>query len=425
LRKLKNRSLKYQGIREIKAVLKICVMALIWTLKKVCKDTPVLMAGKNYNNPYKVNFGNSAKAMAVAASMPIVAVPIQDVQLLEYAVAHKTVNAGFGLEARNDEDVYLGLTDKDPYTSDQQRERDEYEINDTEWNEVVFEELYGGSIAKLALHNDLIRKQSYKEDAVFRLNLPEMGINGLFEITSIKHIIPQKKPVDEDEADDYNYKPVTELFIHESSDVWKIRFDNGEELGVTHNHPIYSTTKGGWEFAGELEIGEEVLTKDEGAKVISKEKDQAQQVYNLEVKDYHNFLVNASEIVVHNTGCLKFLLEPAEASKFADEIIEINKKYSDGSIFYTTPSSAISSALYHENSLEQGAAIFNSIARHMFNNGNKRTAADMIILYCQKANIPLNKSRQELLDIAQDVASRKAEDGNLLTPLEIAAKFIE
>lgn len=259
------------------------------------KNTPVLMARNN-------SFGNTAKAMAVAASMPIVAVPIQDVQLLDYAVAHENVNATYGLTAKADDGIYLGLIDKDPYTSDQQRERDKYQLDDENWNEVVFEEVQGRSTAKLALHNDWINQKGYQVDALVEMNLPEQGITGPFRITSIKHIIPQKKPVDDDEADEYGYKPITGLFIHEASDVWKLTFDNGEELGVTHKHPIYSTTESDWKHAGELEIGEVVLNKSGGTKVVAKEIDKVQEVYNLEVKDYHNFLVNASGVVVHNSG---------------------------------------------------------------------------------------------------------------------------
>jgi len=267
------------------------------------KNTPVLMA----SNANQFSLRNSTKAMAVAAAMPIVAVPIQEIQLLDYAVAHETVNSTYGLTASVDDDIYLGLLDKDPYTSDQQRERDEYELNDTDWKEVVFEEVYGGSTAKLALHNDWINEKGYQVDGTVNLDLSEMGVSGSFRITSIKHIIPQKKPTDDNEADEYGYKPVTGLFIHAASDVWNITFDNGEELGVTHNHPIYSTTLGDWQFAGMLQIGEEVLTKSGGAKVISKEARKAQKVYNLEVKDYHNFLVNHSGIVVHNNGLCDFI----------------------------------------------------------------------------------------------------------------------
>ena len=37
------------------------------------------------------------------------------------------------------------LMDNDPYTSDQQRSRDQYEINDTDWNKVSFTEVIGTS----------------------------------------------------------------------------------------------------------------------------------------------------------------------------------------------------------------------------------------------------------------------------------------
>lgn len=263
------------------------------------KDTPVLMAG----NANQFSLRNSTKAMAVAAAMPIVAVPIpiQEVQLLDYAVAHETVNSTYGITASTDEDNYLGLMDKDPHTSDQQRERDGYEINDTDWNEVVFEEVHGSSTAKLALHNDWINQKGYLVDGVVNLALPEQGISGLFRITSIKHIIPRKKPVEDCEEDDYVYKPVTALFTHVSSDVYNISFDNGEELGVTYQHPIYSTTAGDWRLVGELEVGEEVLTKSGNSKVVSSiKKEGSETVYNLEVKELHNFLVGQSGIVVHN-----------------------------------------------------------------------------------------------------------------------------
>jgi len=282
------------------------------------KDTPVLMA----SNANQFSLRNSTKAMAVAAAMPIVAVPIQEVQLLDYAVAHETVNATYGMTASMDvadpdrsigNDTYLGLMDKDPYTSDQQRERDKYEINDTDWNEVVFEEVYGSSTAKLALHNEWISQKGYQVEDIVDLNLPEQGISGPFRITSIKHIIPQKKPVDDDEYDDYAYKPVTALFTHESNQVYTIDFDNGESLGVTYKHPIYSVTAGDWRMAGELEVGEKVLAKVGETTVSSSvKKEGSETVYNLEVKELHNFLVGESGIIVHNSYLddLWVLLEP-------------------------------------------------------------------------------------------------------------------
>mgnify|MGYP000388758511 CR=1 FL=1 len=291
------------------------------------KDTPVLIAGNrsNFGNsqnkgpqatferdvrgPKMFNLKNGAKSLAVAAAMPIVAVPIQEIQLLDYAVAHETVNSTYGLTASTDDDIYLGLLDKDPYTSDQQRERDEYEINDTDWNEVVFEEVNGLSTAKFALHNDWIILKGYLVDGVVNLDLPEQGISGPFKITSIRHILPQKKPTDEDDNDDYGYKPVTALFTHVSNQVYTIDFDNGESLGVTYQHPIYSVTNGDWRLAGELEVGEQILTKDGEATVISSvKKEGSETVYNLEVKELHNFLVGELGVVVHN-ACNKALIK--------------------------------------------------------------------------------------------------------------------
>ena len=72
---------------------------------------------------------NAVPAYAIAALPLISPVPIQDVQLFDYAVAHKIVNSSYSLTASNDDTFIIG---KDPYTSDQQRSRDQYEINDTD-----------------------------------------------------------------------------------------------------------------------------------------------------------------------------------------------------------------------------------------------------------------------------------------------------
>jgi len=317
--------------------------------------TPVLMANKRFNSE-SINEGlgdiqvseprsgwtaktnqyrskQTGKAIALAAAMPMVAVPIQDIQLLDYAMAHETVNStsliDSDLVASADENIYYGLLNsqaersrsQDPYTSDQQRARDEYEINDRDWNEVVFEQVNGSSTARLALHNDWINKKGYQVNGVVNLDLPEQGISGPFRITSIKHIIPQKKPSDEDESDNYDYRPVTAIFTHVSDQVYTIDFDNGESLGVTFQHPVYSVTAGDWRLAGALEVGEEVLTKSGTAKVVCSEREEGSEVvYNLEVKELHNFLVGESGVVVHN-ACNKALVkEMLEATEQIEKL---------------------------------------------------------------------------------------------------------
>ncbi len=256
-------------------------------------------------NTNQLTLRNSIPAYAIA-SLPLISpVPIQEVQLLDYAVAHKTVNSSYGLTANASDTYVIG---KDPYTSDEQRVRDQYEINDTDWHEVSFKEVIGLSSCKLALHQDWIESHDYMVDGIVNMNLPEQGISGPFKITSIRHIQPQKIPVDEDPDDDYEYRPVTGLFTHQSDDVYSIGFSDAITLGITATHPIYSTTYHDWRLAGELEVGERVLTYKGEATVSSTEKRAGSEpVYNLEVKDLHNFLVGDVGVVVHNTGLCDFM----------------------------------------------------------------------------------------------------------------------
>lgn len=248
---------------------------------------------------------------------------IQETSLLDYALTHKTVNsalysetkASYGLTANSD-DTYIIDTHKVPsrsqdlYTSDEQRRRDQYEIDEDNWHEVAFEEVNGNSTCRLALHNDWIINHGYVVDGIVAMNLPEQGISGPFKITAIKHILPQKKPVDEDPDDEWEYKPVTGLFIHRSDQVPTLAFASADDsqvetLGVTAAHPIFSATHQDWRLAGELEAGEKVLTYKGEATVISNERKPGNEfVYNLEVKDLHNFLVGDRGVVVHN-ACAK------------------------------------------------------------------------------------------------------------------------
>jgi len=107
--------------------------------------------------------------------------------------------------------------------------------------------------------------------------------------------------VDENEADDFGFQPVTGIFTHQSNDVWTLEFDSGDTLGVTSNHPIYSTTAQDWRLAGELALGEQVLTHAGSARLTGKRPAPAQTVYNLEVQEVHNFLVTGVGVVVHNS----------------------------------------------------------------------------------------------------------------------------
>ena len=291
--------------------------------------------------------------------------PIQDVSLLTYTLTHKTVNsasdsennASYNLTASAD-DTYKIDTRKAPsrsqdlYTSEEQRIRDQYEIDEDNWHEVAFEEVNGTSTCRLALHNDWIINHGYAVDGIVEMNLPEQGISGPFKITAIKHILPQKKPVDEDPDDEWEYKPVTGLFTHRSDQVHTLAFASAdgariEALGVTAAHPIFSTTHHDWRLAGELEAGEKVLTYFGEATVLSNERKTGNEtVYNLEVKDLHNFLVGDIGVVVHN-DCIDDLFE-----LFSSIIDKKGLKH----IFRGEVNAGKASGVHHKSAIDLGTA---------------------------------------------------------------------
>ena len=275
------------------------------------KDTPVWVASGNKRSP--------VKSLALAAAIPLVTVPIQEVQLFDYVLAHETVNEQYSLHTSKDNKIEKEVNG-DLYTSQEQKERDVYDLNDTDWFNVHFEQVGGTSKCQFALHDDWINKKGYKINEVVLLDIPEQSINGPFRITGIKHIIPQKKPVEDPEAG-YAYRPVTALFYHEANDIHQIAFDSGDTLGVTYKHPIFSATHNDWRLAGELEKGEAVLTKKGLAKVLGTSMQVGKEsVYNLEVSGLHNFLVGESGVVVHNS-CIKVVAKNSDITDLENSLL--------------------------------------------------------------------------------------------------------
>ena len=73
-----------------------------------------------------------------------------------------------------------------------------------------------------------------------------------------------------------------------------------EEIVVTHEHPFFSER--GWTAAGQIQIGEKIITSDErtATLIASEEQAQAINVYNLTVQDAHTYFVGDSQMWVHN-----------------------------------------------------------------------------------------------------------------------------
>ncbi|MEM9917957.1 MAG: HNH endonuclease [Bacteroidota bacterium] len=237
----------------------------------------------------------------------VTSIPIENVKLFDYVVTKQNIASSDDLIASKDN----YSISKDPYITNQQEERDKFELDEENWYEVAFEEIRGNSYCKLALHKKWMDKQGiHRVGDIQQLYLPEQGILGQNRVTSIKHILPQKR-IGEEGARNFILSPVTGVFVHQSNDVWSLTFENGDSIQITSNHPVYSLEVTGWKSASSLEIGERVSTLKGNTRLENKRKLQGTfEVFNLEVKQWHNFLVGKNGLVVHNSGnCFKEVID--------------------------------------------------------------------------------------------------------------------
>ena len=78
---------------------------------------------------------------------------------------------------------------------------------------------------------------------------------------------------------------------------------DGETIDTTTNHPFYVEGRG-WIAAGDLEIGDTLVTADgDEVEVTDLELEKLAEpvlVYNLEVEDFHTYFVGEYGVLVHN-----------------------------------------------------------------------------------------------------------------------------
>ncbi|MBC1405967.1 type II toxin-antitoxin system death-on-curing family toxin [Listeria welshimeri] len=82
--------------------------------------------------------------------------------------------------------------------------------------------------------------------------------------------------------------------------------------------------------------------------------------------------------------------------EIADDIRNINKKYSSGFEQNNSIDSIINSASYYEDAWEQTSAVTRGIAEHAFVDGNKRTAFDTLNMLLDDLRLksPLNDTQK-------------------------------
>ncbi|MGV2875798.1 polymorphic toxin-type HINT domain-containing protein [Macrococcus capreoli] len=97
-----------------------------------------------------------------------------------------------------------------------------------------------------------------------------------------------------------SYKPVTEVFTHQTDVITKVTLSNGEVIESTPHH-LYFTTNRGFIVAEELLHGDTLLTEQQLVEVNNVEtKDINTDVYNIEVEDYHTYFIGQNSVLVHN-----------------------------------------------------------------------------------------------------------------------------
>lgn len=158
-----------------------------------------------------------------------------------------------------------------------------------------------GSIASVQIGRPIwwIEDVRAKAGSTVNLAVHEVGIEGDASILSITAF----------DADTREGAANSDIVIgkikHQNAVVLDLVFNNAndEPLGVTANHPLFSSDRDDWVPAGDLRINERVQTIDGVATLTSKsERAGRHGVYNMEVHRSHAYHVSQFGILAHNTG---------------------------------------------------------------------------------------------------------------------------
>lgn len=141
-----------------------------------------------------------------------------------------------------------------------------------------------------------------------RLNLPEMGISGPAEITSLQ-TCPQ--------LEEGPGRLVTGTFAHSTRNVIELQISGiSESIVCTGNHPFWSEDRQDFVPADDLHEGEMLRTLDGGSArlITTRRSGELKRVFNLEVEGVHVFHVSSKGVLVHNNCVINNVLnESADA----------------------------------------------------------------------------------------------------------------
>ena len=140
---------------------------------------------------------------------------------------------------------------------------------------------------------DWIESLGLVKGARLDLAVPELGIDGLAEVTAVRDC----PLIAEGEG-----RVVTGKFVtRDVANVVRITLANGTEIRATDVHPVWSVDREDWVPASKLEPGELVDTLSGPVTVVGVEQlDRHPAVYNLEVHGEHVYRIAVDGVLVHN-----------------------------------------------------------------------------------------------------------------------------
>ena len=114
------------------------------------------------------------------------------------------------------------------------------------------------------------------------------------------------------------------------------------------------------------------------------------------------------EVIEGSTGPKRNIIDNMD--EIAEDIIYINKQYSDGFELTNSVKNILNSASYYNDPYEQVAAVIRSITDHTFANGNKRTAFDTLNMLLNDFGLDNTLTDSQKWDLIYDIAEGRIDD---------------
>jgi Pretoxin HINT domain len=140
----------------------------------------------------------------------------------------------------------------------------------------------------------------------------------------------------QEETGNLALKPVTQTMRREADALVELQI-GADALRATPEHPFWAN--GAWKMAGELAVGDELMRSDGlvmPVRTVVHHTEESASVYNVEVADWHTYLVSWWMFVVHNaTVCLRKISDDLykklrKMTPNARIRKEVNKKFKQG-----------------------------------------------------------------------------------------------